>query len=136
MALLGEKVNVLVEIKTTSWRGLTDNQPESYLRWLLNNNNSAQKYFVALVPPTYYHHDELKERIEAFKISAKHNSVHILILNWADIIRVVSDNDLQLLNPYINDFCNLLSEWYETPVARMTFEETQMVYTRLSSFFQ
>lgn len=128
LALLGEQVSILVEIKTTSWRGLTDNQPKSYLEWLLNNNNSTKKYFVALTPPIYDHNDELKKRIELFNKEHVNNTVHILILNWTDIVNTIYNNDLQLLNQYIFDFCKLLSDWYETPKSKMTFEEAKLIY--------
>lgn len=128
LALLGEKVNILVEVKTTSWRGLTDNQPESYLKWLIENSNADQKYFVALVPPLYYHLEELNHRIASFKSQNNFHGINIVVVSWSEILRVISENDLQLLNQYIRDFSDLLSSWYETPITRMTFEEAQLIY--------
>ena len=128
LALLGKNVNILVEIKTTSWRNLTSNQPESYLKWLLSNSKADEKYFVALVPPTYYHLDELKDRIKLFEKNNKSHNINILIITWTEVLKSISENDLHLLSQYVSDFSALLSSWYEEPILKMTFEEVNLIY--------
>ena len=55
MVLEGTDVIVVVEVKTTEWCGLTDNQPQEYLKWLHDSLHKGAKYFVLLVPPDYQH---------------------------------------------------------------------------------
>jgi hypothetical protein len=51
LAMLAAAVGILIEIKTTPWRELTDKQPGSYLAWLAKHQAVESRFFVAVVPP-------------------------------------------------------------------------------------
>jgi hypothetical protein len=128
LSILGEGVNIVVEVKTTPWRGLTDNQPQSYLQWLAAQDASKAGYFVAIVPPGYDHLLELKRRITSFHDSNTLNPVTSSIVTWDDVLETLCESDLDQMNPYIRDFCDLLNSWYEIPVTKFTFEEVCTMY--------
>lgn len=128
LSMLGEHANILVEVKTTPWRGLTDNQPQSYLRWLAGQEAAKPGYFVAIVPPVYYHLQELNQRITDFHDSNILNPVTTSIVTWNEILNALHESDLDQMNSYIRDFCDLLNSWYDIPVTKFTFEEVRTMY--------
>jgi hypothetical protein len=128
LSILGETTNILVEVKITSWRGLTDNQPQTYLQWLAAQGTSKAGYFVAIIPPVYYHLQELKQRITSFNNSNALNPIISTILTWDEVLKMLRENDLDQMNPYIRDFCDLLASWYEIPITKFTFDEVDKMY--------
>ncbi|HLE24581.1 MAG TPA: hypothetical protein VI935_02900 [Thermodesulfobacteriota bacterium] len=127
LSMLGEKVNILVEVKIDSWRELTQNQPETYLRWLASSN-AESRFFIALIPPVYDYLEELESRINSFHRTNKRNPVNTSIIRWDDLLQKISKDELDQMSPYIKDFSNLLKSRYEVPIIKFTFEEMQSMY--------
>ena len=128
LSMSAENVTVLVEIKTASWRGLTANQPHTYLQWLANRVTGEAKYFVALIPPVYDHRIALESHLQSFSAANQGNQVHIIIKTWDEIYQAIFDNDLDAMNLYIRDFSNLLRTWYASPITTFTFAEVHSMY--------
>lgn len=132
MMISGEKLHILVEIKTNIYTALTENQPESYLNWLLKQNTGKQKYFIALVPSRYKHLVDLKKNIQTFNQNNFGHNITISIVTWEVLLKNIYENDLHLLNEYIHDFYELLYQWYKEPKIKLSIEEIQLIYN--SSF--
>ncbi len=128
LSMLSTKVSILVEIKTSPYRGLTKNQPQEYLSWLASSEANGARFFVALIPSTYYHRKELENRIESFRNSNKQNPVSISIISWDDLIKEIIARDLYAMNTYIKDFCDLLKAWHEGVIIKFKFEEIRSMY--------
>lgn len=128
MSLLGEKVSILVEIKTTPCRGLTDNQPSTYLEWLADQNDNKTPFLIALIPPNYYHLNELESRIKSFNMTNNRKPVDTMILTWDTLLTAIEENELDVLNHYIGDFCTLIRSWYDAIRIKFTFEEVRAMY--------
>lgn len=136
LAIINEKLKMLIEVKISPYRELTENQPESYLEWLANQQSenlqskNLSLYFVAIIPPNYDHRNDLEKRLFDFKNKNRDIEIHIKIIDWLEIKKELQDNDLHLLNPYISDFCDLLSEWYENPIIKFSLEEVNVLYNQ------
>jgi hypothetical protein len=130
LSIQSQKVSILIEIKTSLYCGLTDNQPESYLTWLSGNCAVGDKFFVIIIPPGYYYLNELKTRIKKFQESKKENPVTSIILTWDKVLSAIHENDLNKMNPYIQDFYNLLNSMYQSPIINFTFEEVRSMYDK------
>ncbi|MBX6422663.1 hypothetical protein [Thermosulfurimonas sp. F29] len=131
LAIINEKLKMLIEVKISPYRRLTENQPESYLEWLANQQGeNLSLHFVAIIPPDYDYKSDLERRLCEFKDKKKSKEIHIKIINWLEIKKELQDNNLHLLSPYIADFCNLLSEWYENSVINFSLEEVNVLYSR------
>ena len=128
ISILGKTANILVEVKTASWRGLTDNQPQTYLQWLAEQGASKAGYFAAIIPPVYYHLQELKKRIASFDDSNALHPVISTIITWDEVLKTLCASDLDQMSPYIRDFCDLLTSWYGIPIIKFTFEEVRKMY--------
>ncbi|HOJ72005.1 MAG TPA: hypothetical protein PLR38_09250 [Syntrophorhabdaceae bacterium] len=128
ISILGKAVNILIEVKTNPWTGLTDNQPQTYLQWLAEQSTSKAGYFIAIVPPVYKHLHELEKRITSFDGSSASHPVISKIITWGDILNTLRENDLDQMSPYIRDFCDLLTSWYTTPITKFNFEEVREMY--------
>lgn len=115
MVLTGEDLLVVVEIKVSDWRGLTDNQPQAYLKWLLDQK-VTHKYFVFLVPPQYtadYHQEYMKRKDLFCSANPDHNIIFVEI-DWLDVRSVLDESGLTSTCIYARDFRNVMEEWYHT----------------------
>ena len=127
LAIINEKLKMLIEVKISPYRRLTENQPESYLEWLANQQGeNLSLYFVAIIPPNYVYKSELEEKL----VNGNKNGIICKIVDWLQIKRELQDNNFHLLSPYIADFCNLLSEWYEVSAINFSLEEVNMLYNK------
>ncbi len=128
LLIQGEKVNIVIEVKTTSHRGLTNNQPEAYLSWLTRQSGRKSGFFVAIVPPKYNHLAELQTRIDAFGHINDSNIANTSILDWNEIIGIFTNENLDQLSIYVNDFCNLIRSRYNIPTINLTFDEVNTMF--------
>jgi hypothetical protein len=122
-----DTLRVAVEIKVSDWRGLTANQPQSYLRWLVSQP-ADQKCFVFLVPPHYAHRQEYESRKAAFCVENPHHGVHFVEITWLDVCAVLDETGLSATSMYAHDFKNLLEGWYVPAPITFTLDELREIY--------
>jgi hypothetical protein len=114
------KINALaiaVEIKTSDWRGLTDNQPTAYLEWL--NGQTGDKFFVFLVTPSYLaqHRQEYDRRKDKFIAIYPGHGITFIEINWLDLCSKLQETELSSSCVYTRDFENLIRDRYlPTPI--------------------
>ena len=129
LSILNHNISILVEIKTDPRTKLTDNQPKTYMDWLANKNKSKHCYFVAVIPPDYAGLEKLNELVQSHEKRERTNKVNSKIFSWDDIVKTIKENDLDQLNVYIDDFCKLLSSWYNSPAISFSLFEVKMIYS-------
>ncbi|MDP2895164.1 MAG: hypothetical protein Q8Q12_01225 [bacterium] len=113
MCLQADRLCVIAEIKVSDRRGLTPNQPETYLLWLARQPVD-HKFFVLLVPPQYaeQHRQEYERRKAAFRAREPDAGVRFVEINWLDLRSAFNEADLSEASVYARDFRALLEEWY------------------------
>ena len=114
-----EALCVVVEIKVSASLGLTANQPQQYLQWLVRQP-VTHKFFVFLVPPHYApeHRREYESRKAAFCTANPHHGIQFVEIHWLEVRDIFDKTGLSATSGYARDFHNLLEEWYvPTPLA-------------------
>lgn len=104
---------IVVEVKTSDWRELTSNQPQSYLQWLLKQK-ANNKYFVFLTPPNYQHMGEYINRKTTFYSGYPDacHTIKFVEISWLDIRYTLQASGLTTTCIYARDFANLIEAWY------------------------
>ena len=128
LVMVGQNVTIVIEVKITTWRGLTRNQPGAYLTWLAGRESGASAFFVALIPRRYVHLALLKSQIASFHQSNTQQPVTTAIVQWDDLSKQLVHHDLGHMNAYVRDFCQLLQSWYEAPLLTFRIEEVRSMY--------
>lgn len=116
-----DNITVLIENKISTWRDLTENQPNTYLNYL--QEIEGNKYFVLLIPLGYLHLLEFKKRYNTWE---KHRNIQIplVIIYWQDIYKILKEyEDDQVLQDFANeiDLENMEEE------VKMTDEELNLL---------
>lgn len=113
MSLQGDDLRVIVEIKVSDWRGLTDNQPQAYLEWL-KEEAANNKYFVFLTPPNYLQNLAQEYGIRKNNFCTQHplHGIRFIEINWLDLCSALDESELPYICNYSRDFKKLLQSWY------------------------
>ena len=124
MCLQADGLCVIAEIKVSDWRGLTSNQPETYLRWLARQPVN-HKFFVFLVPPQYaeQHRQEYERRKAAFCAGEPAAGIRFVETNWLHLCSAFDQAGLSEACPYARDFKALLEEWWIPSPIQFTVTE-------------
>lgn len=133
MVLEGADVIVVVEIKTTEWCCLTDNQPNTYLKWLHAYPHTANKYFVFLVPPGYVHWDAYDRGKEKFENEHKGHSLNVLDkTDWLDFVTAIEESGITETSIYAQDFCEMIRRRYTSSGISFSLAELEVqdVYSK------
>lgn len=117
----------LFELKIDIYRKLTPNQPINYLNSL--NNKNENLFFI--LPKRYMHVSEL-----CTKWNEK-NSTYLVetikeknILYWEDILNAIRKNELDKLNSFINEFCDILDyRWFKYEKITFTTQELELIFS-------
>lgn len=126
MRFTAEEFKIVVEIKTSNWRGLTKNQPITYLTWLESQKVSG-KFFVFLAPPRYHEqHSEYHRRKNEFCKTNPDHGIKFIEMNWLDISDALDTAGLPSISVYAKDFRNMLNEWYEPIPIKFTLSELRI----------
>lgn len=129
ICLQTDTLRAVVEIKVSDWRGLTANQPQNYLRWLMCQPVN-HKFFVFLVPPHYaaQHRKEYERRKAAFcTVNPKHG-IYFVEITWLDVCAALDETGLSATSVYARDFQNLLEGWYVPTPITFTLNELSEIY--------
>lgn len=128
MVMQAEDLRIVVEIKVSAWRGLTDNQPETYLKWLANEK-VHNRFFVFLAPPNYsaQHFQDYKKRKDAFCVENPHHGINFVEIDWLDVSRALEESGLPSTCVYARDFNHLLNGWYVPSPVKFSLDELQEI---------
>jgi hypothetical protein len=126
MGMQADDLRVVVEVKVSDWRGLTDNQPQIYLEWLANEKVS-NKFFVFLAPPNYSSEylEEYNKRKETFCIANPDHGIEFIEINWLHLSSALDESGLPATCLYSRDFNRLLHEWYVSTPIKFSLDELQ-----------
>jgi hypothetical protein len=124
MIIENEEVSILFELKTSKWCKLTGNQPNEYLKYLETNKDKRHRWLVFLLPQDYLQEKE----INSDKIIP--NGINLKILYWEQVIDKIEENQLNNLNPFIDEFTNLLKMWFIPKTICFKTEEIKLMFTR------
>lgn len=104
--IISDEVDIFIEIKV--WNTvLTYNQPVGYIREL-EKSNKQNKSLVLIVPKHYKYLSEYESRKNDYP-----TSVDSKIITWDNIIKLIENKEMQIGNPMIFEFLQLLKEWFE-----------------------
>jgi len=123
--IISENVDVFVEIKV--WDTiLTYNQPVGYIKEL-EKSNRQNKSLVLIVPKHYKYLSEYEGRKNTYP-----TSVDSKIITWDTIIRLIENKEMQIGNPMIFEFLQLLKEWFEPKKIIINSDFTIMMNNKLT----
>jgi hypothetical protein len=112
LCIQNERLAALIEVKVTPGLGLTENQPKGYLEYLLRGD-VPERWLVFLVPRAWAHLEYLNSILsvtaESGGSAASLSNIHTRIIYWEDVVEIIEENDLGKLNPFLNDFCELIT---------------------------
>ena len=109
--ILENDVDYIFELKIERYRRPTSNQPEGYLKYLENDN--SRLFFI--VPKNYMYKNVIYDRWYKKTGYSKENIKNHFIF-WEDIINQIRKKELDKLNLFINEFCNILDyRWFYYP---------------------
>lgn len=98
----------IFEIKIESWCNLTENQPESYLKYLNNDNERL----IFIIPENYYHIEEICERWKKHTGYNTDNIKENSMIFWEEVLKRIKDAELDKLNLFIKEFVEIMdSRW-------------------------
>jgi len=117
----------IFELKVEIYTQLTNNQPVNYLKFLDNKNENL--FFI--LPKGYIHLSEIctKWNNENTDYSTKTiNEKNILY--WEDILVAIRKNELDKLNPFISEFCDILDyRWFRYEKITFTTQELELIFS-------
>jgi hypothetical protein len=106
-----DEYEIFIEIKTSNTTTLTNNQPENYYKTLVTSK-AKFRALVFLHPNNYNHLDNYTERLEKVKKHTTENDIYTNELTWSNFYDKIIDAELNIWNPIIQEFCNLLQDWF------------------------
>lgn len=125
-----DRIYVLVEIKTDLYCTLTENQPDGYVSHLLGlTKDYEERWLVFLVPKGWIYENIIKNKFRHIKADSSSSRINTSILYWEDVLEIIEESDLKELNPFFNDFHEMLVSWYRPKPIKFTKEEVDMMFT-------
>lgn len=126
MVISNDDCEFIIEIKTWNTE-LTNNQPISYMEYL-KKVDKQNKCLIFLVPSNYIHLNEWQNKADAW---SKDNKCKLLIktIFWDEIIKVIEQNDLNLISDRFRDFNDLLKLWFEIEPIKFNKAEVDAMYS-------
>lgn len=101
---------VLIESKIYTYRALTENQPDGYLK-ILKESDKRLNVLLFIVPKNYQYQEQLNGR-------------EVNIIFWEDIVYDLRQAGLAEVNPIFKHFIDFSNEWF--PLEKITFTEKEI----------
>jgi hypothetical protein len=125
-----DSVYGVVEVKVDLGRGLTANQPDGYFRHLASKSWASTRWLVFLLPPGWDDGPRLKESLVRLEAADTACGVRTRIVDWHDVLDIIESNDLQALNPFFDEFHDLLEiRFRPRPIVFMR-KEVSMLFSK------
>jgi hypothetical protein len=119
----------LIEIKVSAGLGPTPHQRRGYFEFL-QQQDTAECWLIFLVPRNWAHGEELnRELAELAGAAGPGKRIGARVIHWNDVIDVIEKNDLAALNPFLNDFYELLVARFAPKFVAFTAREMQMLFS-------
>lgn len=115
-------LRLVIEMKTNTWTGFQDSQPNTYLADL-ERYDADHKGLVVLIPKHHGHEPEIIERINAYRNDSG-DRPFILLLYWEEFIHQLDDAGAKELNSTFRDYIDLSNEWFVN--GRIAISSTQL----------
>jgi len=114
IAIRNDNVEILIEVKKSIFRELTDNQPIEYLNHLKNHNSKEIKALFFLVPKGYFYLSEIKEEWHksnsGIDFIERKNESPGSIIYWEDILKELKRLNLQNMSIIFKYYIELLED--------------------------
>jgi hypothetical protein len=117
-------VCAILEVKVNDRRGLTENQPEGYLQFLVQQPQRERR-LTFLIPKRWAYRKECSSRLKAL---AK-PGIESAIVEWEEIIEVLESTELRNANPILTEFTNLLIDRYKTRPVNFSTVEVDVLFS-------
>lgn len=98
----------LFEIKIETFTSLTNNQPNGYLEYLKNDTHYKNENLFFILPKGYFHKYEIYKKWENKSNYRKKDIKNHNIIYWEDILNEIKKQELDKVNVFINEFCEIL----------------------------
>jgi hypothetical protein len=115
-------VCAILEVKLLQSCGLTENQPDAYIRFL-SRKRRTERLLTFLVPRRWAHRD----RLHSLFNNSKDRSVTTRIVEWEELMDLLESK--QLRNPILTEFRNLLVGRYKTKPVNFSHGEVEMLFS-------
>lgn len=103
-------LRVVIEIKTNTWTGFQDSQPDTYIEDLRRHDDRRQG-LVVLIPKYHSHEEAIVSKINKHR-KARGDRPFILLLYWEDFIQRLEDAGARELNSVFRDYLDLSTDWF------------------------
>lgn len=123
--ITSEHVEVFIEIKVWDTT-LTHNQPIGYIKEL-EKSNKQNKSLVLLVPKHYKYLSEYERRKNEY---ATHIDTKIFF--WDSIINLIEYKEMDIGNPMLSEYLQLLKEWFEPKKIIINSDFTTIMNNKLT----
>ena len=121
----------LVEVKIYPFRAPTVNQPNGYFKVLTDDKDKTpERWLVFLVPKGWEYRQCLNEDLKKLKDDYHDGIIHTHVAEWEDVLAVIEDNDLQNLNPFLNDFYQMFDEQFRPKPIKFNQKELSMLFSK------
>lgn len=114
-------ITILFEVKISTWRNLTNNQPESYLDYLSKQNGVV--FFILLIPIGYQHLNEFEERYKKWEIK-NDKTIQLRIVYWQNIYQNIKQNSDDLV---LTNFADMLDLEHMEEIVSMDDNEINLL---------
>jgi hypothetical protein len=114
-------ITLLLEVKISTWRGLTPNQPESYLEYL--SKEKGKVVFILLIPIGYQHLDEFKNRYLNWENKNK-KEIPLKIVYWQKIYQKIK---IETDDMVLHNFADMLDLEHMEEVVSMNDNEIEFL---------
>ena len=115
----------LFEIKIETFTNLTDHQPKSYLEYLKDENKNL--FFI--LPKGYFHKKKIFDIWENKNSYNRKEIENHNIIYWEDILEQLKIQEIDKVNFFINEFCNILDfKWFYFEKIVFTKNELDLMF--------
>ncbi len=132
LVLTTDEAEYIFELKIELYTGLTDHQPGNYLKYLRSKNESVfNENLFFIVPKGYMHlstiHTKWNQEDDKY---SKDTILSNNMLYWQDILAEIRKQELDKLNPFISEFCDILDyRWLKYEKITFTKQELELIFS-------
>lgn len=110
------RVCIIVEVKTESYRGMTEKQklldhPASYQQWLEKQMaDGSDAWLIFLVPASWKHRADKRQEIESYRERYGGKGIHVHDILWEDVLQLLPADGTKTETSLAHEFRLLLEE--------------------------
>lgn len=128
IAIANSEIEALIEVKINN-TSLTINQPDNYLKHLIEEvEESKKKYLFFIIPYNYCHEHKCKSSLGKFSIKLVKHNITARILYWEDLLAMIKKSELHLLNPIIEEYFLLMQNWFSNKEMNFNLNNVNIMF--------